>query len=294
MPDIRPALPSSAGRRPAVSRALLAALSMLGGLALAPARAQVTTDDSALSALPGATHPKPQPDHSAPGHTTSGHSTSGHTAPARPATGKQGGKPTAKPPEQATPAAAAQPEPARPAPTPPPTIPAAPPPPPIIRPPVVDVPLHPPAPPPEVPVKADATGTATDRPDGVRLTFAPGNADMNAAMIDRVKAFAATLAQSPYARAEIDATASGASDDVSTPRRLSLTRGLAIRSILIHAGIASTRIYVRAIGVPSPDATHDPAATHDAPADHVDVTRSDMVASAPSSSPDHSEQRPAP
>lgn len=177
------------------------------------------------------------------------------------------------------------------APAAPPPIPAAPPPPPIIRPPVVDVPLHPPAPPPETVAVAGATGTVQGLPAGLRLTFARDNADMNAAMIDRVKGFAATLLQVPYARAEIDATASGLPDDVSTPRRVSLSRGLAIRSILIHAGIASTRIYVRAIGLPpagTPDGTNP---------DHVDVTRSDMVASpssAASSPPAPSEPRPAP
>ncbi|MBB2158782.1 hypothetical protein HLH48_01075 [Gluconacetobacter sacchari] len=235
---------------------------------MAPAHAQVTTDDSALSALPAAGAPKPRANRPAPARS-----------PARQAA-KQAA-PTAPKAGAAHPA-------------PPPTIPAAPPPPPIIRPPVVDVPLHPPAPPPEVPVKADAVGRATDLPAGLRLTFAPGSADMNAAMIDRVKGFAAILMQAPYARAEIDATASGAADDVSTPRRLSLMRGLAVRSILMHAGIASTRIYVRAIGVPPPGAAPGAAPANGPPPDHVDVTRSDMVASAPSPSPAPSEPRPAP
>lgn len=269
MPDIRPALsPRSGLRRPPASRALLAALSVLGGLAFTQAHAQVTTDDSALSALPGAKTPKPHPTHTAPAHQA-----------------------TAKPAARSAPSATPAPAPAHPA---PPSIPAAPPPPPVIRPPVVDVPLHPPAPPPEVPAKADAKGAAADLPAGLRLTFAAGSTDMNAAMIDRVKGFAATLLQVPYARAEIDATASGAADDVSTPRRLSLARGLAVRSILIHAGIASTRIYVRAIGVPPAGAAKSPDTANETFSDHVDVTRSDMVASAPPPSPAPSEQRPAP
>ncbi|MFT8778085.1 MAG: hypothetical protein ABF893_15740, partial [Gluconacetobacter liquefaciens] len=160
--------------------------------------------------------------------------------------------------------------------------------------PVVDVPLHPPALPPEVPAKTAAQGTVTDRPGGLRLTFAAGSTDMNAAMIDGVKAFAGTLLQAPYTRAEIDATASGAADDVSTPRRLSLARGLAIRSILIHAGVATTRIYVRAIGVPAPATAKGSDSPNETSPDHVDVTRSDMVASAPSFSPAPSEQRSAP
>ncbi|WP_182947111.1 OmpA family protein [Gluconacetobacter takamatsuzukensis] len=274
MPDIRLAPPPHATpRRPAASRALLAALSVLGGLAFAPAHAQVTTDDSALSALPAARPaPKPHPDHATPKPAT----------PARPTADKP-----AAPAADAPKAAPTRPVPAA-------TIPTAPPPPPVIRPPVVDVPLHPPTLPPEVPAKADAVGAAVDLPRGVRLTFAAGSADMNAAMIDRVKGFATALLQVPYARAEIDATASGAADDVSTPRRLSLTRGLAIRSILIHAGVATTRIYVRAIGVPAPGATKSPDTANGTPPDHVDVTRSDMVASASPPSPAPSEPRSAP
>ncbi|MBB2197188.1 hypothetical protein HLH44_06880 [Gluconacetobacter sp. 1c LMG 22058] len=268
MPDIRPALPSRSGpHRRAGSRATLATLAALGGLAVTSAHAQVTTDDSALSALPATKVSRPAP----------------HAPATRPAASSA--------PSTTTPA------PTRPAPAhaaPPPTIPAAPPPPPVIRPPVVDVPLHPPAPPPEVPAKPDAQGSVTDRPGGLRVTFAAGSTDMNAAMIDGVQHFAATLLQAPYARAEIDATASGAADDVSTPRRLSLARGLAIRSILIHAGVATTRIYVRAIGVPAPATAKGSDSPNETSPDHVDVTRSDMVASAPPPSPAPSEQRSAP
>jgi hypothetical protein len=46
----------------------------------------------------------------------------------------------------------------------------------------------------------------------------------------------------------LDAHAPGSPEDQSTPRRLSLARGLAVRSILINAGIPSTRIYVHALG----------------------------------------------
>lgn len=267
MPDIRLALPSRSGlHRRAASRTMLATLAALGGLAFTSAHAQVTTDDSALSALPAAKAPKPAPNRTANPHAPA----------ARPAASSA---PTTAAPNHASP---------------PPAIPAAPPPPPVIRPPVVDVPLHPPALPPEVPAKADAQGTVTDRPGGLRLTFAADSTDMNAAMIDGVKTFAATLLQAPYARAEIDATASGAADDVSTPRRLSLARGLAIRSILIHAGVATTRIYVRAIGVPAPAAAKGSDSPNETSPDHVDVTRSDMVASAPPPSPAPSEQRSAP
>jgi hypothetical protein len=276
----------------------LAMLTALAGLASGTARAQVTTDDSALSTLAA---PRPSEKSTAkPGTLSARHPR--HTAPATPGTTSP--VPSRPPPSAASalPVAAAAPPP----------IPARPPNPPVIPPPVVDVPLHPPAPPPETVAVAGATGTVGDRPGGLRLTFAPGSADMNAAMIERVKDFAATVLQAPWVRAEIDATASGTPDDVSTPRRVSLSRGLAIRSILIHAGVASTRIYVRAIGLLPQGASPDITTTTDP--DHVDVTRSDMVASptrsgasssapsgAPSgphppssSSPALSEPRPAP
>ncbi|WP_342627017.1 hypothetical protein AAC691_11750 [Nguyenibacter vanlangensis] len=273
-------------RRPFASA--LAAPCILAALTAGPvvpasvARAQVVTNDTALSTLGAAHGTTTHKAAAAAGH--SGHAArppARRAAPAR--TEPAGGK-------AASGSAAGHVPPA-------PTIPAAPPPPPIIRPPVVDVPLHPPPPPPPTPVVADAKGVATDLPGGLRLTFAAGSADMNAAMIDRVKQFAAGLLRTPDARAEVDATASGSPDDVSTPRRVSLERGLAIRSILVHAGVATTRIYVRAIGLPSPGVasggvTSLGAANETVP-DHVDVTRSDMVAST-SKPPAPSEPHPAP
>ena len=44
------------------------------------------------------------------------------------------------------------------------------------------------------------------------------------------------------------AYAAGSAEDPSTPRRLSLARALAARAVLLHEGVASTRIYVRALG----------------------------------------------
>ncbi|MBM9402476.1 hypothetical protein JUN65_12885 [Gluconacetobacter azotocaptans] len=261
-------LPSAYPRISRIVPACLLGIALTGTLAGHPARAQVVTNDSALSGLgpapaahPATVHPATSPR----SHQPHGmRAPQAHTAAPAPA------------PSSATPAPAAHP--------PPPTIPAAPPPPPIIRPPEVSVPLHPSPPPPETPVVPTAQGTVQDLPGGTRLTFAPGSADMNAAMSDRVKTFAAALLAAPEARGQIDAYASGTPDDSSTPRRVSLSRGLAIRSILIHAGVASTRIYVRAIGLSG-------SPPNETPPDHVDVTLSNVIASAPSAP---TEPRPKP
>ena len=151
-----------------------------------------------------------------------------------------------------------------------PPIPARPPPPPVFKAPVIDVPLHPEPPPPPVPVVASATGSASSIGETERITFGSGSPDFNASMMAALQAFAARLRTEPEARAEIDAYAGGTADDPSTPRRMSLARGLAARAVLINAGIPSTRIYVRVIGQP-----HD-----DGPADRVDLTSPEAAAPA--------------
>ncbi|NVN42233.1 OmpA family protein, partial [Ameyamaea chiangmaiensis] len=157
-----------------------------------------------------------------------------------------------------------------------PPIPPAPPPQPVFVAPSLYVPLHSFPIPDDVPAVKDAKGGAAAIEGGQRLTFAAGSADLSPAMRQAVLDFAADLSAHPDARADVDSYAGGTSDDLSTPRRLSLTRGLSVRAILIHAGIASTRIYVRPIGLAS--ATDTPVATGaDAPADHLDLTRSDLV-----------------
>ena len=58
------------------------------------------------------------------------------------------------------------------------------------------------------------------------------------------------------------AYAAGKPDDPSTARRLSLSRGLAVRSVLLASGVPSAQIYVRALG----------ATASDGPADRVELT----------------------
>jgi outer membrane protein OmpA-like peptidoglycan-associated protein len=198
-----------------------------------PAVAQVTVNPNALDT------PKPPP----------------KPAPAPPA------RPAAKP------AAAAQAKPVppqQPAPPPMPAVPAAPPPAPVIPPPIV-VPTRPIPPPSPAPIAADAPGSATPIPDGLRVTFGPGRGDMNQATADAVRDLARTAAKGPADAAfNVTALAAGAADDGSAARRLSLARGLAVRSLLIGEGIASTRIFVRALG-DSPDALAG------GPADRTDI-----------------------
>jgi outer membrane protein OmpA-like peptidoglycan-associated protein len=57
------------------------------------------------------------------------------------------------------------------------------------------------------------------------------------------------------------AYAAGKPDDASTARRLSLSRGMAVRSVLLASGVPSAQIYVRALG----------AAPSDGPADRVEL-----------------------
>ena len=113
-----------------------------------------------------------------------------------------------------------------------------------------------------VPVLQDAAGTATKLANGIRITFGEGKADLNPATAAALQALAQGVKNDPNVDLNVYAYAAGAADDPSTPRRLSLSRALAARAVLINGGIASTRIYPRALG----------ATPSDGPADHVDVT----------------------
>jgi len=221
---------------------LLLALAVPAGLAFdAPAVAQTQGNQQALDAL-GPTKPAGAPAphaHRVPAH---------HAHAVQPAAAKST---TTAPPL--------------------PVIPAAPPPIPVIKAPLINVPLHPEPPPPPVPVVAAATGAGSAIQGGSRITFGNGSADLNAAMMQSLQAFAAQLKTDPDARAQIDAYSSGTPDDPSTPRRMSLARGLAARAVLINSGIPSTRIYVRAIGQP-----HD-----NLQPDRIDLIRSDSTQPAP-------------
>ena len=79
----------------------------------------------------------------------------------------------------------------------------------------------------------------------------------------------------------MNAWSAGTPDDPSTPRRLSLARALAVRAVLISEGVASPRIYVRALGADGGD-----------PPDRAEITRAAAPAPAPGPGPPSSPGRP--
>ncbi len=230
---------------------------LLTGLlcATAPAMAQVTVDLHALDALPGARPTTAEP----PAHKAIPKRTPKPVAAAKPA------KP---PPQQAT----ATPAPASPGGIPVPaataTKPATPPPPAATLPtaPPADValaPIPPPpqtapaAPPPAPPISDTATSAATATNSGLRVTFGTGEADLSPASATAIHDLVRATPAGDNTSYNVVAYAAGTPEDPSTARRLSLSRALAVRTALMADGIASSRIYVRALGATDADATPD-------------------------------------
>jgi outer membrane protein OmpA-like peptidoglycan-associated protein len=149
-----------------------------------------------------------------------------------------------------------------------PRVPAAPPSAAVIPPPAVVVPTAAPPPLPPIPVAADAPGAAAPVQGGLRITFGKDRSDLSPATVAAIEAIAGQVKDKP-GPLDITAYAAGVPDDPSTPRRLSLARALAVRTVLLHQGIESPRIYVRAMGTSATPG--DPAATPPAPADRVDL-----------------------
>jgi len=166
--------------------------------------------------------------------------------------------PTSEPPASGTTGA----ESAVAAPTPPPLLPMAPPAPPVIPPPLA-VPMRPVPPPPIVEVAADAPGEVSRTEEGWRITFGPGRVAFNPATAQAVRDIARLLPA--QASVTVTAFAPGTPEDPSTSRRLSLARALAARGVLIAEGVASPRIFVRALGSNQP-------AIAAGPPDRVDIT----------------------
>ena len=98
---------------------------------------------------------------------------------------------------------------------------------------------------------------------GLRLTFGAATDDLNPASAVALRDFA--NAAPPGTVFTVTAFAAGVPDDPSTPRRLSLSRALAVRGILLGQGIASTAVLVRSQGASMP-------ALGEGPPDRVDVT----------------------
>ncbi len=118
---------------------------------------------------------------------------------------------------------------------------------------------------------------------GIRITFGDGKSDLNPTTEAAIRTLADQIKADPAISLNIYAYAAGMPDDPSTPRRLSLSRALAARAVLISQGIESTRIYPRALG----------ATPSDGPADHVDVVRAG-VAPPPKAAPPPAAAPPLP
>jgi outer membrane protein OmpA-like peptidoglycan-associated protein len=210
---------------------------------VAPAAAQVTTNDNALDSLkpkapapaqsdvftPATGEPEATPAH--PVRHTTHHAAPAHTAghPAATAASKAAAKPGSK----AGPV---------------PIVPLAPPTNPVILPPPQSLPVHTKPTPPPVPIKADALGAPSFIPGGIRLTFGPDSAELNPANDEALLDIAARAKADPLLSVSITAWAPGTNEDPSTPRRLSLDRALAARAVLINAGVVSERVFAVAKG----------------------------------------------
>lgn len=256
--------------------------------ALTPARpvrpappARPTRPASPASAAPASAAPSRAPPAEAtpagplPARASPAGATAGPSAPTAAGAAAQGTAPAGRPapvrPGQPRAASAAARPPA--VPTVPPAI--------ADIPPAVAVPMSHPPPPPPAAIAADAPGTASPIPGGVRVTFGEGRSDLNPVTEPALRTFARTLKGNEQATVNLVATAAGSPDDASTPRRLALARAMAARSILIAEGIASTRIYVRALGASGPAG----------PADRVDLVASGP---APAAAPAPGSPDPAP
>jgi outer membrane protein OmpA-like peptidoglycan-associated protein len=243
-------------------------------LGAAPAAAQVSVDLHALDQLNGGRTPPPK---AAPksGNTRQAAPKEPHPKPA-----KKSETARRKPAEQA-PAAAQTPSLGAPPPTaaPPPPVVAAPAVPPAAAPPAAilpsgpppnvrlspltpEVPAGKPTPPAEPAVAADAAGAAASTAEGLRVTFGNGRAELNPATESAIKDFAQKAPKTENASINVLAYAAGTQEDPSTARRLSLSRALAVRSVLMAEGVASTHIYLRALG----------SAGGDGPPDRVDLS----------------------
>ncbi|NHN89729.1 OmpA family protein [Acetobacter conturbans] len=265
--------PQKGFHRPHVGRlmAAVATAGLVAALGLESGQAQVTTDTAALNALGTPASAKPDAHTNEGDHKRSPTRARSGTAPVsqtdRHATASE--KPAAST-ATSTPAATKPAAASSSSPPPPPTIPAAPPPLPVLTPPPIPVEVHPFPMPADPPAVKDAVGEVRPIVGGLRITFAADSAQLNPETKNAVLAFGKMLLEHPDIRGLVDVTASGVPNDPSRPRRMSLSRGLAVRAVLMNAGVPSTRIYVRVIGLPDKTGIETPA-------DRADMRRSDEV-----------------
>lgn len=93
----------------------------------------------------------------------------------------------------------------------------------------------------------------------VRLGFAPNQSTLGGEDTELLKQLVEGAPRGDNTTFNVVAFASATPDDPSAARRLSLSRALAVRSALMAAGIASGRIYVRALGGQGGDGPPDRA-----------------------------------
>ncbi|HET7883252.1 MAG TPA: OmpA family protein [Acetobacteraceae bacterium] len=80
------------------------------------------------------------------------------------------------------------------------------------------------------------------------MTFGAGQTDLSPASAEAIRNVVQSASASDTTSFNVVAYAAGTPEDPSTARRLSLSRALAVRSALMADGVASSRIFVRALG----------------------------------------------
>lgn len=247
----------------AIAAFLLVVTSLTSG-----AQGQVSVDMRALDSLgparaPAPRAPAPRPPVAAVAPAQTPDLASGATRPAAPAAERRVARPSA-PPAATAPVAPAAPAPAASASSAPvasaPSAPVAaasprgvPPragaaPPPVAAAPIPVLPTAQPAPPPPSTTVAAPAPEPLPFPPTVRLLFDNGNAELSPADEARIRDLARAIPAPASSSVNVVAYAAGKPDDPSTARRLSLSRGLAVRAVLLETGIPSSQIYVRAMG----------------------------------------------
>ena len=81
-----------------------------------------------------------------------------------------------------------------------------------------------------------------------RFNFAYGSSVISEGAQNRLNSIARSLKRDEKLRLQLLAYSGGEGQTLSQARRTSLSRGLAIRSLLMERGIQSTRIDMRALG----------------------------------------------
>ena len=114
--------------------------------------------------------------------------------------------------------------------------------------PIPALPTAQPAPPPPVATAPPAPAPVQPFPPPIRVLFDDGKTDLSAGEEARIRALARAIPAATASSVNVIAYAAGKADDPSSARRLSLSRGLAVRTVLLDSGIQSSQIYVRAMG----------------------------------------------